>query len=57
MTKSNMGRKGFISLTSYSPSSREVMTETWKQEPGGRNLEAGADAEATEECCLLACSP
>ena len=22
----------------------------------GRNLEAGADAEATEECCLLACS-
>ena len=22
----------------------------------GRNLEAGADAEAVEECCLLACS-
>ena len=21
------------------------------------NLEAGADAEAMEECCLLACSP
>jgi hypothetical protein len=23
----------------------------------GRNLEAGADAEAVEECCLLACFP
>jgi hypothetical protein len=23
----------------------------------GRNLEAGVDADATEECCLLACSP
>ena len=23
----------------------------------GRNLEAGADAEAMEGCCLLACSP
>jgi hypothetical protein len=23
----------------------------------GRNLEAGAGAEAMEECCLLACSP
>ena len=23
----------------------------------GRNLEAGADAEAIEECCLLACFP
>ena len=23
----------------------------------GRTLEAGADAEATEECCLLACFP
>jgi hypothetical protein len=23
----------------------------------GRNLEAGADAEAMEECCLLTCFP
>jgi len=27
-----------------------------QQEPHGRSLEAGRDAEAMEECCLLACS-
>jgi hypothetical protein len=38
----------------HSPSLRKVGTET--QTNQGRNLEAGADAEATEGCCLLACS-
>ena len=27
----------------------------WRQEHGGRSMEAGADAEATETICLLAC--
>ena len=50
MTKSNSGKKRFIS--SYdSPSLREVGTRTQR-----RNLEAGTEAEAMEECCLLACS-
>jgi hypothetical protein len=35
----------------HSPSLREARTGTQ-----GRNLEAGADAEAMEGCCLLACS-
>jgi hypothetical protein len=45
MTKSNLGRKGFISIT--------VSGQELQQ---GQNHEAGADAEAMEECCLLACS-
>jgi hypothetical protein len=47
--QSNLGRKGFISLTV--PSSKAVRTVTQ-----GRNQEAGADAEAMEGCCLLAFS-
>ena len=37
----------------------EVRTGThmWQEPKQGRNLEAGAGAEAMEECCLLACSP
>jgi len=47
MTKSNLGRKGFIWLTD--PESQSIELKP------GRNLEAAADAEAMEECCLLAC--
>ena len=54
VAKSNLGRKGLISLTGpwniHGPKQlRQGLTQ-------GRNLEAGDDAEATEECCLLACS-
>ena len=43
MAESNFGRKGFILLVIYSLSSKEVRVGTQ-----GRNLEAGADAEAIE---------
>ena len=42
-------RKGFLSVYT---SRQQYITE----ESQGRNLEAGADAEAMEEHCLLACS-
>jgi hypothetical protein len=51
MTRSSLGRKGFISSYSSRPSLREV---------GGRNLSRnpgpGTEAEALKEHCLLACS-
>ena len=49
---SNSEKKGFIQLTlpHYCPSPK--LGQEFKQ---GRNLEAGADAEATEGCCFLDC--
>jgi hypothetical protein len=53
MTKSNGGRKGFISVTvPYSIHRQKQSGQELKQGP---NLEAGADAEAREECFFLAC--
>lgn len=53
-TKSNAGNKGFTRL----PHPR---TEFNNERSQGRNSkqgpEAGTDAETTEQCCLLACSP
>jgi hypothetical protein len=48
MIKYQVGRKRFIWLTlpHHCSSTKEVRT--------GTQLEAGADAEATEDCCLLA---
>jgi hypothetical protein len=48
-----LGRKGFIQLTClcYCWSAKEVRTGTQAGQ------EAGADAEAMERCCLLACYP
>jgi hypothetical protein len=57
MTKKKVGRKGFIwlILLDHSPT---VHHWTSAQElKAGRNLEVGADAEAMEECCFLACFP
>ena len=51
MAKSNLRRKGFIWLT-Y-PDSIEG---SQYRKSLSRNLETGADAEAMEECYLLACS-
>jgi hypothetical protein len=52
--QSELGRKGFswLILLHGSPTLKEARQEL-KQ---GRNLEAGADAEAMGGCCLLACS-
>jgi hypothetical protein len=49
VTKKQIGRKGFIQLTlpDHSPSGQELK-QGWK-------LKAGANAEAMEGCCLLAC--
>jgi hypothetical protein len=47
--KSNLGRKGFGLYTAVH---QGEPSQELKQ---GRNLEAGADAEALEGCCLLAC--
>ena len=49
--KSKLGRKGFIwlILPHHCSSGQELIQ--------GRNVEAGAGAEAMEECCLLACFP
>jgi hypothetical protein len=53
MTKKQLGRRGFIRLTlPYCCSSpRDVRTGTQAGQ------EAGADAEAMEECSLLVCFP
>lgn len=45
MTQSHLRRRGFTSA--YSPTLQSTIKV-------GRNLQAGADAEAMEECCLLA---
>jgi hypothetical protein len=42
MTKGNLGRKGFVTFYSCSPSRREFRTGT-----PDRNLEAGTEAEPT----------
>jgi hypothetical protein len=41
------------SILGNSPSLKEVRTGIQQ----GRNLEAGAEAEAVGKCCFLACSP
>lgn len=51
MTKLNLGRKEFISfiLTHHSSSLKKIKARTQ-----GKNLEAGSEAEVTEEHRLLA---
>lgn len=52
-TKSNFGRKGFISAHNS-----QTMILYWrKSEQEGRNLEAGSETEPMKKCCFLACSP
>lgn len=56
MTGSSFGRRGFILLTAqaivYSPRNKQTnKKKNTRQEPGG------ADAEAMEGRCFLACSP
>jgi hypothetical protein len=53
MTKKQLGSKGFIQLTlpHCCSSLKEVRTGTQAGQ------EAGADAQAVEECSLLACFP
>jgi hypothetical protein len=53
-TESHLGRKGLIWLNrpGHSPSLREAKAGTQT----GRSLVTGAEAETTEECCLLTCS-
>lgn len=46
--QSNLGRKGFIWHTGYSPLPREVNTGAQ-----GRNLGVGSETGAMENCCLL----
>lgn len=48
MTKTNLGRKGFMWLTGWSPSLREALTGTQD-----RKLEAGIESESTKEYYLL----
>lgn len=51
-TKSNVGRKGFISAHNS-----QTMILYWrKSEQEGRNLEAGSETEPMKKCCFLACS-
>jgi hypothetical protein len=52
--KSYLGREGFIS--SYTSMSQFTIKEV-RAGAQGRNPEAGTEAEAMEECCLLDCSP
>jgi hypothetical protein len=55
MSKSNLGRKGFISAhTSRSQSFTKAKPEQELKQ--GKNQKAGADVEAMEGCRLLACS-
>ena len=52
--QSSFGREGFIWLTRTHHCSPSLDVRAGTQT--GRNLEAGADADFKEECCLLACS-
>jgi hypothetical protein len=53
MAKSNLRMKEFLlsTLPHYSSTLKEIMVETHS-----RKLEAGADAETMEWCCLVVCS-
>jgi len=51
MINSKLGRKGFVWLPL--PVHWRKPGQEFKQ---ARNLAAGRDTEATDECCLLACS-
>jgi len=54
VTKSNIGKKGFISLTIlYNSSSLKEVRQELKL---GRNLLPSSDAETMEEYCLIPCS-
>jgi hypothetical protein len=52
MTKTNLGRDGFLSAYSLQSLGKEMENQSGdsRQEPGGVNY-----AEAVEECFLLAC--
>jgi hypothetical protein len=49
MTKCSLGKGGFTSAMTLGP-------DSISEESQGRNLEAGTEAKAVEENCLLACS-
>lgn len=49
-TKATWGIKGLLQI--YSSTLKEVRAERQ-----GKHMEAGAEAEAMKECCLLAFSP
>ena len=51
LTKSNSVRKGKLSTSLF------ITEGSQDRNSQGRNLEAGADTEAMEECCLLVDSP
>ena len=51
--KASLGRKSFFDLHFHIPVHQRKSEQELKQ---GRDLKAGADAEAMEGCCLLACS-
>ena len=54
LDQSNLGTNGFIWLMClHHCSSLKGIRQEFEQ---GKSLEAGADAEAVEECCLLAFS-
>ena len=50
MTKRNLEMKEFIS-------SHKSKSQSITEGSHGRNLEAEADTEAMEKCCLLVCTP
>lgn len=52
MIKSNVGQNGLFQLTGHSLPFREARAEAQ-----GRNLDVGAETQATEDCYLLVCSP
>jgi hypothetical protein len=56
MTKKQVGEERVYSV--YTSTLLFITKRKSRQElTQGRNLEAGADAEAMEGCCLLACFP
>lgn len=52
--RNNLERKGYIWL--YISILQFILEGSQGRRKQGRNLESVADAEATEECCLLHCS-
>jgi hypothetical protein len=55
MIKETRGEKGLFSLHFHTTVHHQ--RKSGQEVKQGQNLEAGADEEAMEECCLLACSP
>ena len=57
MTKKQVGEERVYSAYTYFHIALHHQRKSGQEITQGRNLEVGADVEAMEGCCLLACFP